>query len=121
MKKSIIAFLSLTLTFIACNSKVKCDCSSDKVCITIVNATGKRLESVRLFTKGIIQAESASLEAADKTCLAFTSPGEKAFTLTAISTDGSKIISSEEYSEGGYEFIGTVTPEQIEIETDNTY
>jgi hypothetical protein len=121
MKRSIIAFASLTLTFMACSSKVKCDCNSDKVCITIVNATGKRLESVRLFTKGIIQAETASLGASDKTCLAFTSPGENAFTLTAISTDGSKVISREEYSEGGYEFIGTVTEGRIEIETDNSY
>ncbi len=112
-------FIIIVLGVVACDNK--CDCSSDNVCVTIVNVTGQSIETVRLLTKGIKRVESGQLATDDKTCLFFKSPGENSFSLTAILSNGDTIISAEEYSEGGYKFIGTVTKKKINIEFDKIY
>ena len=122
MKISIAALVSLSLICAnGCGDKDQCDCSREKVCVTITNTTSHQLETVRLYTNGIIQVESGPLASGAKTCIAFRSPGENSFNLTAILSDGGTVTSNEEYSEGGYKFIGTVTKDKIEIEHDNTY
>ncbi len=110
-------FLSLT----ACNNKDKCDCSSDTVCVTIINGTGQSIETVWLRKQFFNIVSSRPLAIDDKTCLSFTGSGENTFNLMAILSNGDTVMSVEEYSEGGYKFIGTVTKDTIKIEHKKLY
>ncbi len=122
MKRLFIILLVLVLTgVIACDDKSKCDCSKDSVCVSIINSTGQPLETVTLLSRGINKATVGQLASDDKACLSFKSSGENTFSLTAILSNGKTLISREEYSEGGYKFIGTITKDEIKIEYNDTY
>lgn len=120
MKRLFIILILPALTcVVACDNK--CNCSSKNVCVAIINSTGQPIETVRLLTHGIKIVESKQLAIDDKTCISFKSPGENTFSLTAILSNGDTVISADEYSEGGYKFIGTVTKNKIKIEYNNFY
>jgi len=120
--KRVFTILLLTLAgIVACDSEEKCDCSRENVCITIINATGQPIKTVRLLTHGISKVASGQLATDDKTCLSFNSPGENSFNLTAILNNEDTITSTEVYSEGGYKFIGTITNDTMKIEYNNKY
>lgn len=106
---------------VACNSKVRCDCSRDNVCVLITNATGKPVKGIKLRTNGASVVERGHLGPTDKVCLSFKSPRENAFSLIATLDDGRSVVSSEEYSEGGYKFTATVMADYIKIEFDEAY
>jgi hypothetical protein len=122
MKRIFTILILLTLLgIVACNSEEKCDCSRERVCITIINSTGQPIKNVRLLTHGISKEASGLIETDDKTCFSFNSPGENSFNLTAILNNGETVISTEVYSEGGYKFIGTISNDTIKIEYNNNY
>ena len=119
--RQLFIILTVFLTLTACDNKDKCDCSSDTVCVSIINATGQPIEKVWLRSQVAIRASSRALAIDDKTCLSFKGSGEHTFNLMTILNNGNTVMSREEYSEGGYKFIGTITKDTIKIEYKNIY
>jgi hypothetical protein len=106
---------------VACNSKVRCDCSRGNVCVLIANAAGKPVKAIKLRTNGAPVVEREYLGPTDNVCLSFKSLGENAFSLIATLDDGRSVVSPEEYSEGGYKFTATIMADYIKIEFDEAY
>lgn len=121
MKKTFIIFTILTLTgVVACENKHKCECSSENVCVTLINSTGQIIETVKLIhEKGNIATGQLAID--NETCILFKSPGENSFSLTAILNNGDSLISTAGYCEGGYRFIATATKDTIKIELNNEH
>jgi hypothetical protein len=88
----------------------------ENVCVTIINSTGLSLEKVELQIGGISKDSIGYLEPDKQACLSFRGSGESVFRLKAILTNGKTVVSGDEYSEGGYKFVGTVTHSIIKIE-----
>jgi hypothetical protein len=85
--------------------------------VAIINSTGQPLETVTLLSHEIIAEDSIKqLATGDLACLSFKGPGESSIRLTATFSNGKTLNSREEYSEGGYKFIGTITKNEIKIE-----
>jgi len=122
MHKWITIILLFFLTGInSCNSKIKCDCSTNIVCVSLVNSSGQPLETLRLVSHGVDKTSIGHLAHYDKTCLSFNSTGENTFSLTANLKDGKIIKSIDVYCEGGYKFAAIVTESDIKIEYSTQY
>jgi hypothetical protein len=122
MNKWIAIILFFFLTGVnSCNSKIKCDCSTNTVCISLINSSGEPLEILRLVSQGVDKTSIRHLALNDKTCLSFNSTGENTFSLAANFKNGKTIKSIEVYCEGGYKFTAIATESDIKIEYSTLY
>jgi hypothetical protein len=122
MNKWIAILLLFFLTIVnSCKSKIKCDCSTKTVCISLVNSSGQPLETLRLVSHGVDETSIGQLALNDKTCLSFNSSGENTFSLTANQKNGKTIKSIEVYCEGGYKFKAIATETEIKIDYSPLY
>ena len=122
MKKWILILLLFFLTGVnSCKPKIKCDCSTKTVCVSLVDSPGQSLETLRIISYGVDKARIGQLAINGTTCLSFNSTGENTFSLTANFNNGTTIKSSEVYCEGGYKFTATATKSEIKINYSNSY
>ena len=116
----LISTLLASIAFVGCNSSKECDCSSEKICLTVDNLSGQTASRVWIsHKKGSVG--SNQLENGNRTCLSFEGAGESSFYLSAILSSGERIQSRVEYSEGGYKFLATIAKDTISIRDSSSY
>ena len=116
----LISTLLTSIAFVGCNTWKECDCSSEKVCLTVDNLSGQTASRVWILHKNG-SVGSNQLANGSRTCLSFEGAGESSFYLSAILSNGKKVQSRLEYSEGGYKFLATIEKDTINIRDNSSY
>lgn len=115
MKQILLVTVLFTLGC-AQKERLECRCTSENVCILLINESNQTVEGVIVsHEKGIVDF-GKNLE--DTNCVSFYSPGENALIISVTLKDGTKMDSPEQYSEGGYQFTATIYNDRVEVSHD---
>jgi len=120
--RSLIAICAFVSLLTACKENCSCPIDGRHVYVKFTNNVSTPIDSIRAHIgAGNFGRGDVVMAFKDDLCVCFESPGENVFSVSALLSDGTVIVSKEYYSEGGYRFRAIMNAEGIFLENESNY